>query len=239
MLIIPAIDIKDGCVVRFTQGRLDKKIYSRDPLKTAKHWVKQGAKLIHVVDLDGAFSGKPKNLDTVKQIVQGVDVPIQFGGGVRNAMLIKTLLGCGIQRVILGTMAAQDKVFLKNVFQKFKDKIIVSIDAKAGLVLTKGWQSSFGKMDILRFAQSLKNTGFKEAIYTDVLKDGTLKGPNIQGIKNLLKETGLNVIASGGISSLDDIRRLKQLEKKGLTGVIIGKALYEGRFTLAEALKLS
>lgn len=239
MLIIPAIDIKDGCVVRFTQGRLDKKVYSRDPLKTAKHWVKQGAEIIHVVDLDGAFSGKPKNLGAVKQIVKGVDVPIEFGGGVRNAATIKALLGFGIQRVILGTMAAQDKVFLKKAFKKYKDKIIVSIDTKANLVLTKGWQSSYGKTNILKFACSLKNTGFKEIIYTDVLKDGTLKGPNIQGIKNLLKETGLNVIASGGISSLDDIRRLKLLEKKGLTGVIIGKALYEGRFTLAEALRFS
>ncbi len=239
MLIIPAIDIKDGCVVRFVQGRLDKKVYSRDPVKTAKHWVKQGAKLIHVVDLDGAFTGTPKNLDMVKQIAKGVDVPVQFGGGVRSAGMIGKLLGFGIQRVILGTMAAQDKAFLKKVFKKFKDKVIVSIDTKADRVLTKGWQSSYGNTDILKFAHSLKSIGFKQVIYTDVLKDGTLKGPNIKGIKSLLKETGLNVIASGGISSLSDIRKLKLLEKKGLVGVIIGKALYEGRFTLTEALRLS
>ena len=239
MLIIPAIDIKDGCVVRFVQGRLDKKIYSRDPVKTAKHWAKQGAKLIHVVDLDGAFSGTPKNLDALKQIVRAVDVPIQFGGGMRNLRIIETLLDYGVARIILGTKAAQDRDFLKKSFKKFKDKIIVSIDTKANRILTKGWQSSYGNKDILKFAHSLKGIGFKQAIYTDVLKDGTLKGPNIKGIKNLLKETGLNVIASGGISSLNDIQRLKLLEKKGLVGVIIGKALYEGRFTLAEALKLS
>ncbi len=239
MLIIPAIDIKDGCVVRFVQGRLDKKIYSRDPAKTAKHWAKQGAKLIHVVDLDGAFSGTPKNLGALKQIAKAVDVPVQFGGGMRNLRIIETLLDYGIWRIVLGTKAAQDRDFLKKAFKKFKDRIIVSIDTKADRILTKGWQSSYGNKDILKFAHSLKGMGFKQTIYTDVLKDGTLKGPNIKGIKNLLKETGLNVIASGGISSLNDIQRLKLLEKKGLVGVIIGKALYESRFTLAEALKLS
>jgi len=238
MLIIPAIDIKDGCVVRFVQGRLDKKIYSHDPVKTARHWAKQGAKLIHVVDLDGAFSGTPKNLDALKQIVKAVDVPVQFGGGIRNLRMIETLLDYGIWRIILGTKAAQDRDFLKKAFKKFKDKIIVSIDTKADRILTKGWESSCRNTDILKFAHSLKGLGFKQVIYTDVLKDGTLKGPNIKGIKNLLKETALSVIASGGISSLSDIRRLKLLEKKGLVGVIIGKALYEGRFTLAEALKL-
>ncbi len=239
MLIIPAIDIKDGCVVRFIQGRLDKKIYSRDPVKTAKHWAKQGAKLIHVVDLDGAFSGIPKNLGAVKQIAKAVDVPIQFGGGIRNIGMVEKLLAFGIRRIILGTKAAEDRNFLKKAFKKFKDKIIVSIDTEADRVLTKGWRSCDGKTDILKFACSLKDIGFKQVIYTDVLKDGTLKGPNIQGIRNLLKETGLNLIASGGISSLGDVQRLELLEKKGLVGVIIGKALYEGRFTLAEALKLS
>ena len=239
MLIIPAIDIKDGCVGRFTQGRLDKKIYSRDPVKTARHWVKQGAKLIHVVDLDGAFSGRPKNLDAVKQIAKTVDVPIQFGGGIRNPTIIESLLDYGIQRIVLGTKAAEDRDFLKKAFKKFKHKIIVSIDIKADRILTKGWKSSYPNTDVLGFVQRLKKMGFKQIIYTDVLRDGTLKGPNIKGIKNLLKETGLNIIASGGISSLSDMQRLKLLEKKGLVGVIIGKALYEGRFTLVEALKLS
>ncbi|MBI3990894.1 MAG: 1-(5-phosphoribosyl)-5-((5-phosphoribosylamino)methylideneamino)imidazole-4-carboxamide isomerase, partial [Candidatus Omnitrophica bacterium] len=213
--------------------------YSRDPVKAAKHWAKQGAKLIHVVDLDGAFSGKPKNLEAVKQIVDSVDAPVQFGGGVRSLKTIKELLDYGIQRIILGTKATEAKGFLKEAFRRFKDKIIVSIDTKEDRVLTKGWQSSYGKMGTLSFAHNLKDIGFKQIIYTDVLKDGTLKGPNIQGIKNLLKESGLNIIASGGISCLNDIRKLKLLEKKGLTGIIIGKALYEGKFTLAEALKIS
>lgn len=239
MLIIPAIDLKDGCVVRFTQGRFDKKIYSRDPLKTAKYWIKQGAKLLHIVDLDGALSGTPKNLSIVKEIVKNVDVPIQFGGGVRTIENITLLLKLGIKRVVLGTKAIEDKAFLKKAFAKFKDKVIVSLDAKADNLLTKGWRSHNKGQDMLTFATALKEMGFKQAIYTDTLKDGTLKGPNIKGIKGLLKATGLKIIASGGISSLDDIYRLKRLEKQGVVGVIVGKALYEGKFTLAQAIKLA
>jgi len=239
MLIIPAIDLEDGCVVRYVQGRLNKKIYSRDPLKTARHWVKQGAKLLHIVDLDGASSGIPKNLNLVKEISRDICVPIQFGGGVRTIETIRTLLKSGIQRVVLGTKAAEDRKFLKKAFTEFKERLIVSIDAKSANVLIKGWQSSYKGSDVISFASALKDLGFKQVIYTDTLKDGTLSGPNIKGIKDLLKETGLNVIASGGISSLDDIVRLKKLENKGVVGVIIGKALYEGRFTLSEAIKLS
>lgn len=238
MLIIPAIDIQEGCVVRFVQGRLDKKVYSRDPVKTAKHWQRQGAELLHVVDLDGAFSGRPKNLDIVRQIAKLVDVPIQFGGGIRHIDTIRILLECGIRRVVLGTMAAQNRDFLAKVFKKFQDKVIVSLDAKGQNILTGGWKAK-QDIDLISFGCDLKGMGFKQVIYTDVLKDGTLKGPNIKGIKNLLKETGLKVIASGGISSLEDMLRLKLLEKAGLSGVIIGKSLYEGRFTLTEALKFS
>ena len=239
MLIIPAIDIQDGCVVRFVRGRLNKKIYSRDPVKTAKHWQRQGARLIHIVDLDGASSGALKNLHIVKEIIQNVAIPLQFGGGVRKIETIKRLLKEGIQRVVLGTKAVEDKVFLKKAFKEFKDKVIVSVDAKADNVLTRGWQSSYKRTRVLAFVRILKDIGFKELIYTDTLKDGTLSGPNIKGIRELLKETGLNIIASGGISELDDIYKLKKLEKQGLTGIIIGKALYEGRFTLIQAQKLS
>lgn len=239
MLIIPAIDIQDGCVVRFTQGRLNKKIYSRSPLKTAKHWVSQGAKLIHIVDLDGAFYGKIKNLAIVKEIAKDISVPIQFGGGVRDLATIKALLNSGLYRIVAGTRAIEDEIFLKKAFKIFKDKIIVSLDAKSNSVLVKGWQASSKSKNILDSACTLKQIGFKEFIYTDILKDGTLQGPNIKNIKMLLKETEMKMIASGGIGSLDDIFRLKLLEKKGLSGIIIGKALYEGKFTLKQALKLS
>lgn len=239
MLIIPAIDIKDGCVVRFVQGRRNKKVYSSDPIKTARHWQKQGAKLIHIVDLDGAASGIIKNLNIVKEIVKNLKIPLQFGGGVRKVETIRGLLKEGIQRVILGTKAVEDRIFLKKAFKEFKDRVIVSIDAKADNVLTRGWQTYSKKVDVLAFACILKEIGFKELIYTDTLKDGTLSGPNIKGTKALLKETGMKVIASGGISSLGDVYRLKLLEKEGLCGIIIGKALYEGRFTLPQALKLA
>ncbi len=238
MLIIPAIDLKDGCVVRYVQGRLNKKVYSKDPLKTARHWIKAGAQLLHVVDLDGAFTGTPKNLDIVKAIAESVSVPIQFGGGIRKIETIEKLLDFGVWRVVLGTKAVADRAFLKKAFSKFNDKLIVSLDTKDNVLSIKGWQASFKKTDVLTFATLLKDMGFKQLIYTDTLKDGTLSGPNIKAIKAILKETGLKLIASGGISSLDDIYKLKKFEKQGLTGVIIGKALYEGKFTLTQALKL-
>jgi len=240
MLIIPAIDIKDGAVVRLTQGKFDaKKIYSRDPVKTAKHWTKLGAQIIHVVDLDGAKYGKPLNLNIVKEIVKNTAAKIEFGGGARNLDIIEQLLSSGVFRVVLGTKAAEDSNFLKKAFREFKNKIIVSLDAKDGLIAVKGWGSSLKGLEAIQFANTLKEIGFKEVIYTDIAKDGTLKGPNIKAIKNLLKETKLKVIGSGGISSLEDIHKLKVLEKNGLIGIIVGKALYEARFTLPQALKFA
>ncbi|MBU1726974.1 MAG: 1-(5-phosphoribosyl)-5-[(5-phosphoribosylamino)methylideneamino]imidazole-4-carboxamide isomerase [Candidatus Omnitrophica bacterium] len=238
MLIIPAIDIQDGCVVRLVQGRADKKVYSRDPLKTAKHWVKQGAKFLHIVDLDGAFSGSPKNLNTAREIAGNIGIPVEFGGGVRSEETIKMLIDGGVRRVVLGTKAVQDKSFLKKAFSRFGDRVIVSIDAKGGDVLIEGWKSSSKGIKALEFAKYLKELGFTQIIYTDTQKDGTLTGPNIKGVKALLKETGLKIISSGGISKLEDVYKLKKLDKLGLSGIIIGKALYEGKFTLTQALKL-
>ena len=238
MLIIPAIDLRGGKVVRLFQGKFDQeKIYSRDPVKAAKHWAKQGAKFLHIVDLDGASSGVSKNLEVLKKIIAQVGVPLEFGGGVRSIETISELLELGVQRVVLGTRAANDAQFLKKAWKKFGEKIIVSIDAKVGKVLTQGWNKSSSKTT-LDFAEELKEVGFKQLIYTDISKDGALVGPNILGIKELIRETGLDVIASGGVSSLKDLLKLKNLQKNGLSGVIIGKALYEGKFTLAEALKL-
>lgn len=240
MLIIPAIDLKDGYVVRLIQGNLRaQKIYSQDPVKTAKHWVRQGAELIHVVDLDGATTGVLKNLEIVKKIAKAVPIPVEFGGGVRKIETIRLLLDYGIYRVVLGTKAIEDRNFLKQAFSEFKNKVIVSLDAKDKQVLVRGWRESSKSCDLLTLVNDLKGMGIKQLIYTDILKDGTLEGPNIKAIKTLLKQTGMDVIASGGISSLDDIRRLKLLENKGLIGIIVGKALYEGKFTLTEALNLT
>ncbi len=238
MLIIPAIDIQDGCVVRLFQGRLNKKIYSRDPVKTAKYWVKLGAKFLHVVDLDGAFSGTPRNLNVAKKIVKEVSVPVEFGGGVRSMETIKELTNAGFSRVVLGTRAVMDKEFLKKAFSTFKEKVIVSVDARQGAVMISGWKSEKKGMDAIEFCLRLKVLRFKRLIYTDTLKDGTLSGPNIKAIKTLLSKTGLKVVASGGISNLGDIYKLTKLESLGVEAVIIGKALYEGLFTLPQALKV-
>jgi len=239
MLIIPAIDLKDGAVVRLVQGRFNKKVYSTDPVKVARHWVSQGAKFLHLVDLDGAFSGRLKNLGLARKIIENVSVPVEFGGGVRDLTTIKKILKIGAARVVLGTKAAEDADFLKKSALKFKGKIIVAVDAKEGKVMVKGWKASHKNTDAIEFCLSLKQAGFKEFIYTDTLRDGTLSGPNIKEIKRLLRVTGVKVIASGGISGLGDLAKLKRLEREGLSAVIIGKALYEGKFTLPEALKFS
>ncbi len=188
------------------------------------------------MDLDGASSGLVKNIEVLKKIVQQVGLGVECGGGVRDIETISRLLDLGVQRVILGTRAASDEKFLKQAFKKFGEKIIVSIDAKDGQVLTQGWNRQASKT-VLAFAAELKAIGFKQLIYTDISKDGTLSGPNIAGVKELLKETQLNLIASGGVAQLKDLTRLSKLKKQGLSGVIIGKALYEGKFTLVEALK--
>ncbi|PIQ87785.1 MAG: 1-(5-phosphoribosyl)-5-[(5-phosphoribosylamino)methylideneamino]imidazole-4-carboxamide isomerase [Candidatus Omnitrophica bacterium CG11_big_fil_rev_8_21_14_0_20_43_6] len=237
MLIIPAIDLRGGKVVRLFQGKFNQeKVYSADPVRVAKHWAKQGAKFLHIVDLDGASSGALKNIEVLKKIIDQVGIAVEFGGGVRSAETIFKLLNLGVQRVILGTRAACDAKFLKQAWKKFGDKVIVSIDAKSGKVLTQGWNRGVAKT-ALAFAKELKTIGFKQLIYTDISKDGTLSGPNISGIKELLKATQLNVVASGGVANLKDLIKLNKLKKTGLSGVIIGKALYEGKFTLVEAQK--
>lgn len=238
MLIIPAIDLRAGKVVRLFQGKFNhQKVYSSDPVKIAKHWAQQGAKFLHIVDLDGASTGAPKNLKVLGEIICQVGIPVEFGGGVRDVETISKLLTLGVQRVILGTRAVSDEKFLEKTWKKFGEKVIVSIDVKNGKVLTQGWNRAAAQTT-LDFARQLKKLGFKQVIYTDISRDGTLRGPNILGIRELLKETGLNVIASGGVSGLKDLVKLGKLKAQGLTGVIIGKALYEGKFTLVEALKL-
>lgn len=237
MLIIPAIDLKDGKVVRLQQGSFNQKTtYSANPINTARHWERQGAKYLHVVDLDGARSGKVCHLDIIKKMAKAVKIPIELGGGLRQRRSIKQVLDCGISRVVLGTRL-QDEKFLRNAFREFKQKIIVSIDVQDNIVRVSGWQRECKNLSILKLIRRLEDIGFKQIIYTDISRDGTLKGPNISMIKRILRNSGLSVIASGGISSLVDLFKLKALTKQGLVGVIVGKALYEGRFTLKEALK--
>ncbi|MGE5309326.1 MAG: 1-(5-phosphoribosyl)-5-[(5-phosphoribosylamino)methylideneamino]imidazole-4-carboxamide isomerase [Deltaproteobacteria bacterium] len=236
MLIIPAIDLKDGSVVRLFQGKSsDVTVYSRNPVTVARHWQKQGAELIHIVDLDGAFEGEPRNLEWVKKICKTVDVPIEFGGGIRDIKTIETLFAAGVDRAVLGTKAVEDKDFLASCLQKFGDKVIVSIDCRNGMVLTKGWRQE-KELPVIDFALSLREMGLSTVIYTDTSKDGTMRGPDFDGINALLGRTRLKVIASGGVSSIEDICKLAALSRKGLEGAIVGKALYEEKFTLKEAL---
>ena len=237
MLIIPAIDLKNGKVVRLRQGRFQQEtVYSSDPVSTARHWKRQGAKYLHVVDLDGARYGRVRHLEMIKKMVKAVKIPIEFGGGLRQNKSIKQVLDCGVKRVVLGTKL-QDEEFLRRAFKEFKQKIIVSVDVYNNAVRISGWQRKYRNFGILELTKRLEDIGFQQIIYTDIARDGTLKGPNITMIKRILKESHLRLIASGGISRLADILKLRALSKQGLVGLVIGKALYEGRFTLKEALK--
>lgn len=239
MLIIPAVDIKEGKVVRLVKGRYRKKVYSDNPLKTVRFWKGQGARLIHLVDLDAAMEKKTNNLRQIKRIIKAAkkeDILIEVGGGLRNKSVMGDLLDSGAYRVIIGTKAI-DENFLSDFSSSLKDKVIISIDEKSGSVFTAGWRVKSKKISPVNLARKLKRMGFKQVIYTDINRDGTLAGPNLRGIKRMLK-VGIGLIASGGISSVGDISRLKSLEKNGLAGVIIGKALYEKKFSFKEALRI-
>jgi phosphoribosylformimino-5-aminoimidazole carboxamide ribotide isomerase len=238
MIIYPAIDLRGGEVVRLFQGDFSaSKTYSRDPVQIALEWAGQGAEILHVVDLDGAAQGVPSNLEVVRSIVQKAKVPVQCGGGVRSLETVRMLLDAGVSRVVLGTKAVEDKDFLEAAYAAYGAKVIVSLDARQGILQVRGWQEKSAGIEAVVFAAGLKALGFTEVIYTDISKDGTLKGPNISEMTELARSSGLRVIASGGVSSLDDIRRLAECEGQGISGVIVGKALYEHRFTLTEALR--
>lgn len=235
MLIIPAIDIKNDKCVRLTQGRFDKAtIYNDDPVKVAKGFEKDGAKMIHVIDLDGAKTGKPVNLGTIKNIIKSVSIPIQVGGGIRIQETIKILLDAGVSRIILGTIALEDEGELKKILRKFTSKITVAIDTKNGKLMEKGWLKNSDKNTLIT-ALELEALGVKRFIYTDVIKDGTLTEPNYKEIANLIKNLSVPIIASGGISSINSIKQLKTI---GVEGAIIGKALYEAKINLKEAINV-
>ncbi len=237
MKVIPAIDIKGGKVVRLAQGDYSKEtVYSDSPIDVAKKWDGCGAKFIHIVDLDGALEGKLKNEAALRRITAGVNADIELGGGIRDEATIESVLEAGVKRVVLGT-SALDEGFVKRMGWRFGSKIIVGIDAKDGIVRTKGWMQKTG-LKAVDFARRLEDTGIGGIIYTDISRDGMLEGPNITELEAILKATSIGVIASGGVSTLEDITELKALESRGLVGVIVGKALYEGKIDLREAIKL-
>jgi len=239
LLIIPAIDIKGGKCVRLLQGRPeDETVFSDKPVAMAKHWQKEGAKFLHLIDLDGAFGGVPKNLPLIKRIVESIDIPVELGGGIRTLKDIEHVLDIGLNRVILGTIALKEPDFIESVCKDYSEKIAVGIDAKDGMVATDGWLRVSHKSAI-EFAIEMQQRGVKTIIYTDIKRDGMLTGPNINTTKKIAQAVDIDVIASGGISSIDDILAVKSLEQFGVTGVIIGKALYTGKVSLQEAIAKS
>ena len=237
MLVIPAIDLKGGAVVRLHQGKPGQETrYAQDPISVACDWKKQGATWLHVVDLDGAFSGRPKHLALLQRMVSAIDVSIQFGGGLRTIPDIERALEVGAARVILGSLALTDPELVLETVERYGERIAVAIDGRGGKVSISGWQEDL-EASPLELANRLKAAGVARIVYTDITRDGTLTGPNVEATKRMAQETGLAVIASGGVSALEDIRRLKPLQEVGVEGVIVGKALYEKRFTLTEAIE--
>ena len=238
MIVIPAIDLKDGKVVRLSQGKFNEvTIYSENPVETAKHWQAAGAKLLHVVDLDGAEHGEMKNFSFIEKIMKTVEVPVQVGGGIRTRADIEKLFAAGAARVILGTKVIEDRNFFKEILAQWQDKIVVSLDCSRGIVTQKGW-TAVSKLKGTDFAKELQRLGLKQIIYTDVARDGMLMGPNMNAIREILQAVQIPVIASGGVSQLDDIINLKTLSSSGLCGVIVGKALYERRLYLKDAIDI-
>ncbi len=238
MILIPAIDIRGGRVVRLTRGDFAKeKVYSDSPEAVALKWQREGAKMIHVVDLDGAATGRRKNLGSLKNICQAVRVPIQFGGGLRSVQAIEEVFSVGVSRAVIGTKVFDLKM-LKQLVKKFSDRIVVSLDVRGDALQIGGWKSQVKLMKIDSLCKELEKLGVQNAIYTDVVRDGTLSGPNFEKTEHLLETTGLKIVVAGGISDLKDLKKLKALKHPNLFGVIIGKALYEKRFELPEALAL-
>ncbi len=239
MLVIPAIDIRGGNCVRLIQGKLEQEtIFSKDPVFVAKLWQAQGAKKLHIIDLDGAFAGVIQNLELIAEIAKSIKVPVEVGGGIRDMDTIKRVLSRGVAEVILGTSAIYDTDTVKKALKKFRDKIVISIDSIGGKVAIGGWKEITSVRSVT-LAKRVEEIGVKKIIFTDIKKDGMLKGPNVKAIKTFAEKVRVPVIACGGISTLDDVKRIKELEEHGVSGMIIGKALYTGGIRLQEAMEIA
>ncbi len=236
MLIIPAIDLKDGKCVRLRQGRMeDVTVFSDNPLEMAAQWVDAGAKRLHIIDLDGAATGNPINVRVINQIAEKYpDIPIQVGGGIRDSDTVQTYLEIGVQYTIIGTKAVSAPHFVNDLCLEFPGHIIVGLDARNGKVATNGW-SKLSNHDVIDLAQRFEHDGVAAIIYTDISRDGMMQGVNLESIVNMAQEINIPVIAAGGVTTLDDIRALCAVEGEGVEGVIVGRALYEGTIDLVEA----
>lgn len=239
MIIIPAVDIKEGKCVRLLQGRMEASThYSDDPVKMAQQWAAQGAVLIHVVDLDGAFAREVKNFNTIRDILSGINVPIQVGGGIRDLETIKMYINAGVSKVIIGSGALYNPKLVKDACKAFPGKIVVGIDARDGRVAVEGWSRTSETLAV-DLAKEFESCGVAAINFTDIHRDGMQTGPNIEETAALACAVSIPIVASGGVSTLQDIKNLLEIESKGVTGVITGRALYEGTLDLKEAIRIS
>jgi phosphoribosylformimino-5-aminoimidazole carboxamide ribotide isomerase len=239
MLIIPAVDIKNGKCVRLLQGRMDDEtVYSDDPRAMALKWTRLGAQLIHVIDLDGAFAKIPQNTRSIRKILQTVKVSIQLGGGIRTEETVHMYLEMGVKRVIIGTGAIKEPDFVKKVCKTYPGQIVVGIDARNGKVAIDGWTQTT-RIEAMELAKEFEDCGVAAINFTDIHRDGMQTGPNLDATLRLAEAVSIPVVASGGVSSIEDIKNLLPLETAGVAGVIIGKALYSGKLDLKEALDLT
>ena len=239
MLVIPAIDLREGRCIRLKQGRKEEvTVYDGRPVEIAQSYQDNGARMLHIVDLDGAFSDpNSRNLQVLREVICKIKIPVQFGGGLRGYKDVEKVIELGVSRVVIGTLAVESPETLAKVVRSFGgDRIAVGIDAKNGQVMTRGWENE-GNVSALELAQEVAALGVERIIYTDVARDGMLTGVNIEQTCMIARVSGLRVTASGGISSLEDIKRLRTASECGIDSVIVGKALYEGRFTLKDALQ--
>ncbi len=239
MIIIPAVDIKNGKCVRLLQGRMDAEtIFSEDPAAMAQRWTDEGASLIHLVDLDGAIEKRPQNLKAIEKILSTISTPVQIGGGIRDMQTVTMYLGMGVKRVIIGTEAIRNPQLVESACRKFPGRIVVGIDAHQGRVAIEGWTETTEILAV-DLAKRFQDSGVAAINFTDIQRDGMQSGPNIEETVRLARAVSIPVFASGGVSSIDDIKNLLPYEKAGIAGVITGRALYEGSLDLKAAINLA
>jgi phosphoribosylformimino-5-aminoimidazole carboxamide ribotide isomerase len=239
LIVIPAVDLKDGRCVRLSQGRMDQEsVYSEHPVQMAKHWESKGAERLHVVDLNGAVMGRPFHRSLVKEIARSLHIPIEVGGGIRDIATIEDYLSSGVRWVVLGTAAFQNRSLIEEACHRFPERLILGIDAKGGKVAIQGWNEVVS-LEAIDLAKQFEGVGLSAIIFTDIERDGMATGLNFQSTKNLTQSASIPVIASGGVSRIEDIKRLLELEPEGVIGVIVGRALYTGQVDLEEAIRIT